>query len=97
MSANIEDVRKLITIASMYYYSDLPIEAIAWQLHTDEKEVRRVVDELTKAGGQGGEREGDSLTGTRFIPSHLKRCGFSLVPIPSVVIKISNGTIFDYL
>lgn len=46
-----EDVGKLVKIASMYCYSDLPIEAIAWQLHLDEKEVRRIVDELTKAGG----------------------------------------------
>lgn len=46
-----EDVRKLVTIASMYCFSDLPVEAIAWQLHMDEKEVRRIIDELIKASG----------------------------------------------
>ncbi len=50
-SAEEENVRKLVTIASLYYYSDLSVEAIAWQLHMDEKEVRKIIDELTKAGG----------------------------------------------
>lgn len=46
-----EYVRKLITIGSMYCYSDLSVEAIAWQLHIDEKEVRKILDEFIKAGG----------------------------------------------
>lgn len=46
-----ENTRKIVTIASLYCNSDLPVEAIAWQLHMDEKEVREIIDELTKAGG----------------------------------------------
>ena len=48
---NDENTRKIVTIASLYCYSDLPVEAIAWQLHMDEKEVRGIIDELTKVGG----------------------------------------------
>ena len=46
-----DNTRKLVTIASLYCCSDLPVEAIAWQLHMDEKQVREIIDELKKVGG----------------------------------------------
>lgn len=40
--------RKAQAIASYYYYSDLSVEAIAWQLDLDVNYVQKVIDELTQ-------------------------------------------------
>ncbi len=46
-----ENIKNVITIASLHSYSDLSLEAIAGQLHMDVRDVMRIIDELDKAGG----------------------------------------------
>lgn len=45
---NDEDAKKVITIDAMYSFTDLSIESIALQLHLDDKEVLKIIDELSQ-------------------------------------------------